>query len=79
MAAAGLLLTIAIWMEELGAVGVREAILIALACLAGCLAVLVQEYRKLRRKTTADAIAALGRVTRRARPLETNATLFRNS
>jgi hypothetical protein len=70
MAAAGLLLTVAIWMEELGAVGVHDAVLIALACLMGCLAVLVQEYRKFRRKTTADGIAALARVAGRARPLE---------
>ena len=70
MAAAGLLLTFAIWMEELGVVGVHDAILIALVCLAGCVAVLVQEYRKYRRKTSADAMAALARVTRRvtARP-----------
>ena len=70
MAAAGLLLTIAIWMEELGVVGVRDAELIAVVCLAGCVAILIAEYRKFRRKTTADGIAALARVTRRTRPLE---------
>ena len=65
-AAAGLLL-LAIWMEEFALIGVPNAAVAGIACLAGCALALARRWQLDRRRAVAaGALAALARATGRS-------------